>query len=340
MHSSPNSSASNACGVIFKPSELHAQIRDLNCALSHLDWNHPPQHTNALLRRHRQLDRLLTLMGDGAQALEDAQVLLDLILQEDDPSALPDVRRLLKDAEATVDELEWRLLLIHPDNDRPAFVCIRAQTHNRDAMDWAHFLLRTLLRFAERRTFKTWVSSLQADQSNPGHTETTVHVEGSFAYGWLRHGAGIHRLLCRYEQPRPTISNAVIMVLADSNEQPVMLQEEAWVFKHVRVSGLCCARRSHRCSLIIRHKSTGLAMMVPSSDHRARVLAMRLLKARLLAQNRVDESLTERVCTLEQGPQHSRASDPTTGWVGDVQVPDGYWEPLLLARLRRSRGWS
>lgn len=103
--------------------------------------------------------------------------------------------------ESSVAELETRLgaieteaLLSGPYDVRDAIVAIHAGTGGLDAQDWAGVLLRMLLRYCERRGFRT---SLVSENRSPeaGIKSATFEVRGEGAYGYLKSEHGVHRLV-------------------------------------------------------------------------------------------------------------------------------------------------
>lgn len=79
-------------------------------------------------------------------------------------------------------------------DDHDAIVSIHAGAGGLDAQDWAEMLQRMYLRFCERKGFKTLI----IDQNrNPegGIKSATFEARGSYAYGYLKSEAGVHRLI-------------------------------------------------------------------------------------------------------------------------------------------------
>ncbi len=129
-----------------------------------------------------------------AQALDDAELLLDLADEEGDESARADVIAELEGLEETFTALERRSLYFGEYDDRPAILSVHAGAGGVDAQDWAEMLLRMYLRFLERRGFEVEVDEvLPGDEA--GIKSATVTVQGDHPYGNLEGERGVHRLV-------------------------------------------------------------------------------------------------------------------------------------------------
>ena len=70
-------------------------------------------------------------------ALDDAEVLIELAVEEDDPTGLDDALAELRDTETTLSRLERETLFFGPYDDSTAIVSVHAGAGGVDAQDWA-----------------------------------------------------------------------------------------------------------------------------------------------------------------------------------------------------------
>jgi peptide chain release factor 1 len=92
-----------------------------------------------------------------------------------------------------MDAMQLALIPRDPDDDRPAFIEIRAGTGGDESALFAGDLARMYLRFCERRGWRTEVMS-QSDAELGGYKELVLRVEGDKVYGQLRFESGGHRV--------------------------------------------------------------------------------------------------------------------------------------------------
>ena len=79
-------------------------------------------------------------------------------------------------------------------DEHNAFLDVQAGSGGTEAQDWANMLYRMYVRWASRA-----VSKMEVLEHSPGEVagikSATVHVQGPYAYGWLRTRLGVHRLV-------------------------------------------------------------------------------------------------------------------------------------------------
>ena len=81
------------------------------------------------------------------------------------------------------------------EHDRAnCFVSIHAGAGGTESQDWADMLLRMLLRFTERRGWRTEITEF-LDGEEAGINSATFRVDGEFAFGYLKAENGVHRLV-------------------------------------------------------------------------------------------------------------------------------------------------
>jgi len=92
------------------------------------------------------------------------------------------------------EKLEFKILLSGKYDINNAILAIHSGTGGTDAQDWAKILERMYLRFCENRNFKVNILDRQIG-NEAGIKSVIFEVQGSYAYGYLKSEAGVHRLV-------------------------------------------------------------------------------------------------------------------------------------------------
>ena len=130
------------------------------------------------------------------EAVDDAEVLLELAAEEDDDGTLREAAEQPRRRPRTSStHAELQRLLGGEHDAANAIVSINAGAGGTDACDWAEMLLRMYLRWAERHGYKTEVLDLQAGEEAGIRERHASPCPGEYAYGYLKTEEGVHRLV-------------------------------------------------------------------------------------------------------------------------------------------------
>jgi peptide chain release factor 2 len=143
-----------------------------------------------LTRLKEEVERWTRLEGQITTLAE----LQELAEAEDDNSLREEIAKEFATAQHAMDELEVALLLGGPYDDRDAFLSIKAGMGGTDAQDWAAMMLRMYTRWAENHGYKVALID-ESDGDEAGIKSATLELRGSFAYGYAKAEAGVHRLI-------------------------------------------------------------------------------------------------------------------------------------------------
>ena len=126
--------------------------------------------------------------------LNDAGELLDMAAEENDEDTIEAVQGDIERMEASLAKLEFRRMFSGEMDANNCYLDIQSVSGGTEAQDWANMVLRMYLRWAEAKGFKADLVEASAGEV-AGLKSATIHIQGEYAFGWLRTETGVHRLV-------------------------------------------------------------------------------------------------------------------------------------------------
>lgn len=133
-------------------------------------------------------------INDLESSLESVQEILEMAEMDEDEEMVNEVEEELSRLELMLDKLEFQRMFSGELDANSCYLEIQSGSGGTEAQDWANILLRMYLRWAESHDFKAEILEV-SDGDVAGIKGATVHVQGDYAYGWLRTETGVHRLV-------------------------------------------------------------------------------------------------------------------------------------------------
>ncbi len=341
-------------GGIFDFDQRKEELEEVNRELEQPGVWDDPENAQKLGQERSRLEKIVVTIEELDTALNEAEELLEMSVEEADEDSINSIVDDLKILEDKVVELEFRRMFSGEMDACNAFVDIQAGSGGTEAQDWAEMLLRMYLRWGEAHGFNTELMEVSPGDV-AGIKSATISISGDYVFGRLRTETGVHRLVRKSpfdSGNRRHTSFAAVFVSPEIDDDieidinPADLRIDVY-----RASGAGGQHVNKTESAVrITHLPTNVVVQCQSgrSQHKNKESAMKQLKAKLYERevqrrNADQQALEETKSDIGWGSQirsyvldQSRIKDLRTNVeTGNTQaVLDGDLDQFIEASLK------
>ena len=281
--------------------ERYAQrLEELDFLLSREDIMGDMQKYRAISREHADVTAVAGRYQRYLQCEADIATAREML---DDPDMAEMAQEEITVGEQELvkleDELQRLLLPKDPDDERPAYVEIRAGTGGDESALFAADLARMYTRYASNVGWKVEVMSANESEIG-GYKEVVLRIEGENAYGALRFESGGHRVQrvpATETQGRIHTSACTVAVMPEPDETVAITLNPADLrIDTFRASGAGGQHINKTDSAVrVVHLPTGIVAECQDgrSQHSNKAKALQVLQARIQEKERKEREAKE-----------------------------------------------
>jgi peptide chain release factor 2 len=318
--------------VIFDLDKQEKELERIEKIMSKSDfWKRSQEEISRINQERASIKEDVDQWQRLSRETDDARVLAQMALEEDDDTTLKEVEKDVLRLEKETERLEFQSLLGDPDDKRNAIVAINAGAGGTEAQDWVEMLFRMYLRWCESRNMSTRIIDyLEGDEA--GVKNVTFTVTGPYAYGYLKSEHGIHRMvrISPFDatgRRHTSFASVSVYPVVDTNID-IKIDEKDLRIDTFRASGPGGQHVNKTSSAVrITHLPTGIVVQCQNekSQHRNKDMAMKVLMSRLYEQEK---------SKLEQKKQEIHQNQKEIAW--GSQIRSYVFNPYRLVKDHRT----
>jgi len=294
----------------FDPQDLEKQIASLQATTLNPEfWERADaQEVMQELSFHQEQLQQTNLLAKLINDLISFQELTETELSDQELEQLEiEAKQLASKLSKLTKSLSINQFLSGKFDKSSAILSIHPGQGGTEAMDWAQMLQRMYLRYFEKKNWKFEIIS-ETSGEEAGIKEASFEVKAPFAYGYLKHERGTHRLVrlspFNADNLRQTSFALVEVLPVINNQTEIELKDEDLNWKFTRAGGPG-GQAVNKISTAVELTHLPTQITVKSRGSRSqsqnKETALKILKAKLamIEEEKIQESLSKEKGTYQ-----------------------------------------
>ncbi|MBI3592639.1 MAG: PCRF domain-containing protein, partial [Nitrospirae bacterium] len=225
---------------MFDVDRLKSELLKIEKDLSSEEVWASPEKIKALQKTKSEIQESLQPVETALDKVLYLEESLGILSEDEGEIFFEDFKKESDSLKKDLEDIELKILLSGELDKNNAIVTIHPGAGGTESQDWAQMLMRMYLRWIERHGLKAEIVDLQPGDE-AGIKGVTFTVEGSYAYGYLKAEAGIHRLVrispFDANKRRHTSFAAVLVYPEIKDDITIEIREEDLKMDTFRASG-------------------------------------------------------------------------------------------------------